>query len=132
MNQRYMAPRPEGMSGEPSAHSTMENARVEGVEKLAGGLTVADIYGGSGDLAGKTVKLRARVVKFTPNIMGTNWVHLQDGTGTEGTHGLTVTTAAVVQVGDLVVVEGPVTVDKDYGAGYRYAVIIEDAAITKE
>lgn len=120
------------MGGDASSHTTLENAGVEGVEKLAGGVTIAEIYGGAGDLAGQNVKLRARVVKFTPNIMGTNWAHLQDGTGAEGTHDLTVTTAAVLQVGDLVVVEGALTIDKDFGAGYRYAVIIEGADVTKE
>jgi hypothetical protein len=59
-------------------------------------------------------------------------VHLQDGTGAEGSHDLTVTTGATVQVGDLVVVEGPLAVDKDFGAGYRYHVIVEKAAVTKE
>ena len=107
-------------------------AGVEGVEKASGGVTVAELYGQSASLAGQPVVLRGRVVKFTPNIMGTNWLHIQDGTGSQGTHDLTVTTGAAVQVGDLVVVKGPVTVDKDFGAGYRYAVIVEDATVTVE
>ena len=107
-------------------------AGVEGVEKASGGVTVAEIYGQSAGLAGQNVTLRGRVVKFTPNIMGTNWIHVQDGTGSQGTHDLTVTTSATVQVGDMVVVKGAVTVDKDFGAGYRYAVIIENADVTVE
>ena len=56
---------------------------------------------------GQTVKVRGQVVKFTPNIMGTNWVHIQDGTGSGETADLTVTTSAIVAAGDIVVVEGP-------------------------
>ena len=118
--------------GGSSGHTTTDVAGVEGVDKAAGGVTVAEIYGQSADLANQSVTLRGRVVKFTPNIMGTNWIHVQDGTGSEGTHDLTVTTSATVQVGDLVVIKGAVTVNKDFGAGYRYAVIIENADITVE
>ena len=74
------------------------------------------------------MKLRGQVVKFTPNIMGTNWVHIQDGSQGD----LTVTTSDVVAVGDIVMVEGTLTLDKDFGAGYRYDAIIEGAKLTKE
>jgi len=121
-----------GMGADASSHTTLADAGVQGVEKLAGGHTVAELFGQSASLAGNPVKVRGRVVKFTANIMGTNWIHLQDGTGSAGTHDLTVTTAAKVQVGDMVVVEGPLSVDRDFGAGYRYAVIIENATVTTE
>lgn len=111
--------------------TVVDKAEVSGVEKLAGGYTVAEIYGQAASLANKTIKLRGNVVKFTPNIMGTNWVHIQDGTGTAETSDLTVTTSATVSAGDVVVVEGPLSVDKDFGAGYKYHVIIEGATITK-
>ncbi len=118
--------------GGSSGHTTTDVAGVEGVDKAAGGVTVAELYGQSADLANQSVTLRGRVVKFTPNIMGTNWIHVQDGTGSQGTHDLTVTTSATVQVGDMVVIKGAVTVNKDFGAGYRYAVIIENADVTVE
>lgn len=111
--------------------TVVDKAEVSGVEKLAGGYTVAEIYGQAASLANKNIKLRGNVVKFTPNIMGTNWVHIQDGTGTAETSDLTVTTSATVSAGDVVVVEGPLSVDKDFGAGYKYHVIIEGATITK-
>ena len=90
------------------------------------------LYGQSASLAGQPVVLRGRVVKFTPNIMGTNWLHIQDGTGSQGTHDLTVTTSATVQVGDMVVVKGAVTANKDFGAGYAFPVLVEDATIAAE
>jgi hypothetical protein len=72
------------------------------------------------------------VVKFTGNVMGKNWVHIRDGSGGEGSNDLTVTTSAVVNVGDLVVVEGQVVVDQDFGYGYTYEVLVEDASVKVE
>jgi hypothetical protein len=94
--------------------------------------TVADIYAQKSALAGKPVKVRGKVVKFSPEIMGKNWLHIQDGSGQEGSNDLTVNTSAVAQVGDTVVVSGNLTVAKDFGYGYQYDVIIEDAKIAKE
>jgi len=110
----------------------LDDQHVAGVAKVAGGYKVEEIYAKGGELAGKAVKVRGRVVKFTPNIMGTNWMHIQDGSGQGDTVDLTVTTSAVVAIGDMVVAEGVLAVDKDFGAGYRYAAIIEKAAVTKE
>jgi len=102
------------------------------VAHLDGGRTVEEIVTQSADLAGKDVAVRARVVKFNAGIMGSNWIHVQDGTGSAGTNDLTITTDATVAVGDVVVVRGKVTTDKDFGAGYRYAVIVEKATIEKQ
>jgi hypothetical protein len=105
---------------------------VSGIKKAEGGQTVADIFAGKANLAGKDVKVRGKVVKFSPGIMGKNWIHLQDGTGKEGTNDLTITTSETVKVGDTVVVAGKVTTDKDFGYGYKYDVILEDAKLTVE
>jgi hypothetical protein len=110
----------------------LDDQHVDGVAKAAGGYKVGEIYAKGGELAGKAVKVRGRVVKFTPSIMGTNWMHIQDGSGEGATVDLTVTTDAVVAVGDLVVAEGVLAVNKDFGAGYKYAAIIEKASVTKE
>jgi DNA/RNA endonuclease YhcR with UshA esterase domain len=82
-------------------------------------------------LSGKTVTVRGKVVKVNPQIMGRNWLHIQDGTGKAdgGTNDLTVTTDAMVKKGDIVTITGTVGVDKDFTAGYQYAVIVEDAKI---
>jgi hypothetical protein len=99
----------------------------------ADGRAIAEIYAQKAALANKPVAVRGKVTKYNGGIMGKNWLHLQDGTGTPGTNDfdLTVTTAAEVAVGDVVVVRGPVHLDKDFGAGYAYAVMIEDATIEK-
>jgi hypothetical protein len=107
-------------------------AAVEGVEPLEGGVTVGAVFEQRVALSGKAVSLRGKVVKVSIAIMGKNWLHIQDGTGDAKTNDLTVTTDAKAEVGDTVVIKGTVATDKDFGAGYKYDVIIEDAAITKE
>jgi hypothetical protein len=102
------------------------------VKKAEDGKTVAEVFAAKEDLAGKQVLVRGKVVKFLPQIMGKNWLHLQDGSGSEGTNDLTVTTTAMAQVGDLVLVNGTVSVNRDFGYGYTYEVLLEDAEITVE
>jgi hypothetical protein len=94
-----------------------------------GGFTVAELYGKKKDLAGKRVSVRAKVVKSSPNIMGKNWLHVQDGTGDAETCDVTVTTKDIAKVGDIVVVSGMLTTDKDIGSGYFFPLIIENAEV---
>ena len=94
--------------------------------------SVADIFAQKDALAGKEVTVRGKVVKFSQQIMQTNWVHLQDGTGAEGTNDLVVTTDAVVAKGDTILVKGILTANKDFGFGYKYDAIIEGAQVTVE
>ena len=100
------------------------------IEKASGG-TVLDIYTHMDHLKNKKVSVRGKVMKFSPNIMGKNWVHLQDGSGdkTKGTHDLTITTQKKVTVGEVVRLTGTLITDKDFGAGYFYKVMIENAVI---
>ena len=93
---------------------------------------MAEINTGKGKLAGKPVLVRGRVVKFNPMIMGKNWLHIRDGSGAEGTNDLTVTTDTKVKVGDLVVVSGTLSADRDFGSGYKYGLIVENAKVTVE
>ncbi len=102
------------------------------IKKAEGGYTVTECYSMKESLKGKEVTLRGKVVKFASKIMGKNWIHIQDGTGQEGTNDLTVTSTEMVSVGDVVLVSGKIAYNKDFGAGYVYPVIIEDAAIAVE
>lgn len=104
----------------------------KGIKKADGGKTVAEVVTGRAKLAGKSVAVRGRVVKYNDMVMGRNWLHIRDGSGSEGSNDLTVTTATPAKVGDLVLVKGKVATDRDFGAGYKYAVIIEDAQVTVE
>ncbi|MBU0741343.1 hypothetical protein KJ554_03190 [bacterium] len=100
----------------------------------AGGYTVAGLHAARDDLAGRRVKLRGKVVKYLGGIMGRNWLHLRDGTGdvATGDHDITVTTDGSARTGDTVLVEGVVALDKDFGSGYFYSVIVEEATVTSE
>jgi len=125
---------PPGSGSEPisGTKTVLDDAKIEGVTKAAGGYTVEEIYTKASELGGREVTIRARVVKFSPNIMGTNFMHIQDGSGEEATSDLTITSDDQAEIGDLVLVKGQLSVDKDFGAGYKYHVIIEGASVTKE
>lgn len=102
------------------------------VAPAEGGQTVEQVITNKADFIGQEILVRARVVKFTPQILGKNWIHIQDGTGSEGTNDLTVTTDAEPAVGDLVLMRGILVADKDFGYGYKYDLIVEDAQVTVE
>lgn len=105
------------------------------IEKATGdnGYTVEEIFEKSKQLAGEKIRVKGKVVKFSPMIMGKNWLHIQDGTGNplHNSHDLVVTTNETVEVDSIVTIEGKLAAEKDFGAGYKYAAIIEDAAIIK-
>jgi hypothetical protein len=122
------AANPHGGTAPPAA---VKNVKVD---KAQGGHTVAEVHAQRKALADKDVVVRATVVKFLPGIMGKNWVHLRDGSGSaEGKDDdLTVTTQDTVAVGSVVTARGRVHADKDFGSGYAYSVIVEDARFTTE
>lgn len=105
---------------------------VSGIKKAEGGKTIQEIFAGKAQIEGKQVKVRGKVVKFNSMIMGKNWLHLQDGSGVEGSNDLTLTTASEVKVGNTVVATGTIAIDKDFGHGYKYPVIMEDAKLVVE
>jgi hypothetical protein len=110
------------------------NLDLTGIKKADGGNTIAEIYAGKATLAGKTVTVRGKVVKYNAMILGKNWLHIRDGSGAKDdqNNDLTITTATPAKLGDTVLVTGKVSVDRDFGAGYKYAVILEDAQVTVE
>ena len=123
------------VDGEPvKGKTTVETTDVDlsGITVAEGGQTVGDIYAKKAELSGKPVKIRGKVVKFSPSIMGKNWIHIQDGTGDAGANDLTVTTSATANTGDTVLISGTLTTDKDFGYGYAYDVIVEEAEVTVE
>ena len=95
--------------------------------------TIAEVHAQRAALKEKPVSIRGKVVKFNPGIMGKNWLHIQDGSGKadKQDNDITVTTQDMTSVGEVVVVKGVVRIDKDFGAGYAYPVIVEDAKLSK-
>ncbi len=91
--------------------------------------TVEDLFVKKTDLAGKQVVIKGKVVKVNNGIMQRNFLHVQDGTGGEGTNDITVTSQQTAQVGDEVTITGNLAADVDFGAGYTYPLLIEEASI---
>ena len=107
---------------------------LKGIKRAAGGKTVSEVYAAKGKLAGQRVIIRGKVVKYNAMILGKNWLHIQDGSGSgdKQDNDLTVTTATPTGVGATVLVTGVVSTNRDFGAGYKYNVIIEDAQVIVE
>jgi hypothetical protein len=115
-------PNPHGAAG--------SNSQVtEKIAPPAGGTTVEAVFANKATLVGKTVVVRGKIIKVNNGILGRNWLHLQDGTGAPGSNDLIVTTEDTVNKDDVVVVRGKVSTNKDFGAGYKYAVLVEDASV---
>jgi hypothetical protein len=123
-------------AGEPPGHPHGTEATVDvNVPRASGpdGRTVAEIITTRAELKDKAVTVRARVVKFNPAIMGKNWLHVRDGSGSAAanTNDLLVTSSEPAQVGDILTMRGTVRTDKDFGYGYFYGVLVEDANLQK-
>jgi hypothetical protein len=119
----------------PNPHTsgtiTVEKQKVE-IQPANGGITIADLFANKDSYAGKTVRIKGQVMKFNDAIMKRNWAHLQDGTDYSGKYDLTVTTDVEVAVGDIVTFEGVIALNKDFGYGYSYEVLLENATLIKE
>jgi len=99
------------------------------IAPINGGTTIAELYKNKASLAGKKVILKGKVIKVNKNIIDRNWIHIQDGSQFEATYSVTITSKEVVNVGDIVTFEGIVTLDKKFGAGYSYDLIVEEAVV---
>ncbi|MDE1889400.1 MAG: DNA-binding protein [Planctomycetota bacterium] len=104
-------------------------------EKASGSnaYTVAEVFEKRTELDQKSVTVRGKVVKVSAGIMGKNWIHIQDGSGNQkdGNNDLVVTSQDIPSVGDTVTVSGTLYKDKDFGSGYKYNAIVEQANIKK-
>ncbi len=98
------------------------------------GRSIAEVYAQKVELRGKRVRVCGVVVKAVPGVLGRTFVHVRDGSGAagQGTHDLTLTTTERPEPGQTVLYEGEVAVDRDFGSGYRYPVLIEDATSVTE
>jgi len=111
----------------PETAGPISVRKAEGPE----GRTVAEIFKERSPLEGKEVAVRGKVVRVVKDVMGRNWLHVRDGSGTREAQDdeLTVTSADVAAVGDIVVARGTLGVNRDFGAGYVYKVILESSRL---
>lgn len=119
----------------PPAHGAMPFPKTEKVAKAAGpgAHVISELYARKAELKDRTVTVRGKVVKAMGGIMGKTWLHLSDGSGQPQTrdYDLTVTTKDSAKPGELVTVTGVLHLDRDFGSGYAYPVILEDATISR-
>jgi len=101
------------------------------VKPIGGSITIEQLYKNAKQYEGKIVKVRGKVTKFNPAIMNKNWIHIQDGTENNGKFDLTLVTNEEAKIGDIIVIEGKVSLNKDFGYGYFYELIVENAVLVK-
>lgn len=123
----------------PTGHSeTNDTSTAEAVDnnvaELKSGQNIAYLYGNKDSIATQTISLRGKVVKYNEGILGWNFIHIQDGSGdaVDGNNDLTVTSKNTTAVGETVVVTGTMILDRDFGAGYKFPLLMEDANIEAE
>lgn len=124
-----------GHGAQGGGHPKVEAPDMEigKIGKAAGGVTVGEIFKDRMKFEGKAITVRGRVVKANYGIMNKTWLHVRDGTGQEGGNDLTVTTTEETpKAGDIVTVSGVFAGEKDFGMGYRYPGIVENAQVTVE
>ncbi|MDD2365765.1 MAG: DNA-binding protein [Desulfuromonadaceae bacterium] len=121
-------------SGGSKAAASSKDTKIS-VSKATGenAYTVQEIYAKSSKLDKKKVVIKGKVVKVSSGIMGKNWIHIQDGTGNQSknNHNLVCTSLDMANVDDIVTVSGTLAKDRDFGGGYKYSAIVEDAKIRK-
>ncbi|MDT8316678.1 MAG: DNA-binding protein [bacterium] len=109
------------------------NAPEKGsIKKAAKGYTVEELYAKKAELVDKEVSVRGKIVKSNMEIMGTNWYHIQDGSGAEGAKDVIFTSTEKAETGQIVLAKGMLKVDKDFGSGYKFDVIVEESTFTVE
>lgn len=115
-----------------SQGSTVKSDKLDiTIEAEEGIITIAELYANPGVYEGKTIRVRGEVAKYNPGIMDRNWVHLQDGTESAGKYDLTVTSKEAFQVGQVLTIEGILAANRDFGYGYSYEILLEEATTVK-
>ncbi|MFC2103862.1 hypothetical protein ACFLS4_00735 [Bacteroidota bacterium] len=100
------------------------------IEPVDGGITIAELYTNREKYNGKKVMIRGKIVNANFGIMNKNWFHIQDGSSTNGGFDLTITSLEnEIELDDVLTFEGTVALNKDFGYGYKYEVLLEDAII---
>jgi hypothetical protein len=126
-------PSAHGPSAPMSHQAKPATERLElSIERPEGGVSIGELFANRGSYADKTVLVRGQVTKVNRAIMDRNWVHLQDGTSDSGNYDLTITTTEEVTPGEVVTFEGRIALNKDFGSGYAYDVLMEDATKRNE
>lgn len=116
----------------PDPHSNIHaniQTTLKDFKTAENGQTIAEIMDNKDRLAGTNIKIRGQVTQYTANVMGKNWLHIRDHSSRQD---LTVTTDSSAAVGDIVLIEGTLVKDRDFGYGYVYKAIIDNGKLAVE
>jgi len=119
------------MAGQKSTGPATTDKISEIITPCEGCIKISDLFADMKSNNEKEIKVTGKVVKFNAEIMGKNWVHIQDGTEFEGKYDLTITTSEIVNVGDIVTIKGTIALDRDFGYGYKYDILLEGGVLVK-
>ena len=131
MSKEPIAAAPEMPMGTKAVQPTLTVKEGLSVAPAEGGVSIAVLYADREKYSGKTIKMKGQVVKINEEVMGKNWIHIQDGTKDGENFDLTVTTLDKVKMDEVVTFEGTISLKKDFGYGYFYELIMEDAKLVK-
>ncbi len=120
-----------GMAGTTQGSEVKNDRLKTSIEAEEGTVSIAELFADPSAYEGKTIRVKGEVAKFNPNIMERNWIHLQDGTDFEGKYDLTITSQEGFVVGQVLTVEGILALNRDFGYGYSYEVLLEEATLAK-
>jgi len=112
-------------------HANVDTTAVVDVniEKAENGISLEELFTNKKSLSGKSIIVRGKVVKLNKEILDRNWVHIVDGTKFEDKKSLTVTTKEMVKIGDTVTFKGTIVLEKDFGKGYIYDILLEEGEL---
>ena len=110
-------------TSEPDQKATINKAKI----KQKGSITIAELVENYKNYEGKTVQISGKCVKVNANIMGRNWIHIKDGSKDD--YDLVITSDTFVAEGSTITVKATVSLNKDFGAGYQYDLILENGII---
>jgi len=99
------------------------------IEPVEGGVKIGNLYQNASDYEGKEILVKGQITKVVRAVMGKNWVHMQDGSQNDGKFDLTITTQDSVAIGDVAVFKGILSTGKDFGTGFFYEIILEEATL---
>lgn len=107
-------------------HQHTNNVTTDKPAEDMGLVSLEDLFANINNYNGKKITVSGKVVKFNSEIMGRNWVHIMDA---DNNYDLTITTNNYVKLEDEVTFEGVITLNKDFGSGYSYEIIMEKAVL---
>ena len=108
---------------------TIAKSEVSLIDSPKDGFSLENVFKKKEELKNQFIVVKGQVVKISRNIMGVNWIHIQDGSNYKGINDLAVTSSQSVdyEVGDVVTFKGKLILDRDFGSGYKYDFLLEDA-----